>query len=102
MQSRQKSNMSNNTKTIHQLRKEGYKVKVYHERDCIDVMTFSGIAKFLNARGGKTTIELTTPEGKTFIGESQCSKKENFCRRIGNSIALGRIFEQIQQLEKQN
>jgi hypothetical protein len=80
------------TKTIHQLRKEGYKVKVYHYRDTIDVMTFSGIQKFLNARGGSTRIEITTPEGKTLVGESKCSKKENFCRRTGNQIAIGRAF----------
>lgn len=87
------------TKTIHQLRREGYKVRVHHERDTIDAMTINGIAKFLNARGGKTTIELTTPEGKTFVGESKCSKKENFCRRIGNSIALGRILEQLEKTQ---
>jgi hypothetical protein len=86
-----------NNKTIHQLRQQGYKVRVYHERDTIDVMTISGINKFLNARGGKTKIELTTPEGETSIGESRCSEKENFCRRVGCSIALGRALDKLKK-----
>jgi hypothetical protein len=85
-----------NNKTIYQLRKQGYKVRVIHERDEIDVPTLSGIRKFLNARGGKTTIELTTPEGKTSKGIAICSEKDNFCRRIGNQVALGRAFENLQ------
>jgi hypothetical protein len=88
-----------NNKTIYELRKSGYKVRVHHERDTIDVMTMSGIQKFLNARGGKTSIELTTPDGTKVTGESRCSEKENFCRRTGNTIALGRAFEKIKNKE---
>jgi hypothetical protein len=87
-------------KTIKELRQTGYKVRVHHERDTIDVQTISGIAKFLNARGGRTEIELTTPEGRTEIAESRCSKKENFCRKTGAKIALERIFEKLNNNNK--
>lgn len=90
----------NNMKTIKELRQSGYKVRVYHERDTISVQTISGIAKFLNARGGRTEIELTTPEGRTEIAESRCSKKENFCRKTGNKIALERVFEKLNNNNK--
>lgn len=82
--------------TIHQLRKQGYKVRVHHQRETLDVLTLTGINKFLSARGGSTTIELTTPDGKTAIGESRCSLQDNFCRRTGSKLALERAFQKLE------
>jgi hypothetical protein len=86
-------------KSIKQLRQTGYKVRVMHERDTIKVQTISGYRSFYNARGGSTTIQITTPEGITIEGKSRCSEKENFCRKTGNRIAIQRAFE---KLNKQN
>lgn len=82
-------------KTIKELRQTGYKVRVMHERDAINVQTLKGITKFYNARGGSTKIEITTPEGITIEGNSRCSDKENFCRKTGNKIAMERAFEKL-------
>lgn len=72
--------------TVDTLRKSGFKIKVYHHRK----MNTEGI----NARGGKTVVEVTTPDGNNFVGISRCSRKENFNKRLGVMIALGRAMKQ--------
>ena len=91
-------------KTIYQLRKEGYKIRVtisrYYKNGIFasnfEARQIGHDTKYLSGKGGKTMIELTTPNGKTLTGESYCSKNDNFCRKIGNSIALGRILKQLE------
>lgn len=74
--------------TIEELRKAGYKIRVHHNRKlCPD-----GI----NARGGKTVVEVTTPDDTTLIGMSRCSRKENFNKRMGVRIALGRAMSSVE------
>jgi hypothetical protein len=87
-----------NIKSIKQLRQTGYKVRVMHERDTIKVQTISGFRSFYNARGGSTTIQITTPEGITIEGKSRCSQKENFCRKTGNRIAMERAFQKLNKI----
>lgn len=71
--------------TVEDLRKSGYKVKVHHHRK------FSVVG--INSRGGKTIVEITTPDGSTFTGVARCSRKENFNKRLGVRIALGRALK---------
>jgi hypothetical protein len=71
--------------TIEHLRKAGYKVRVHHHRK-------AGL-EGINSRGGKTVVEVTTPEGATLVGMSRCSRKENFDKRLGVRIALGRAMK---------
>lgn len=85
-------------KSIKQLRQTGYKVRVMHERDSIKIQTISGFRSFYNARGGSTTIQITTPTGITIEGKSRCSEKENFCRKTGNRIAMERAFEKLNKI----
>lgn len=73
--------------TVESLRKSGYKIKVQHHRKTIPAV------KAINARGGKTVVEVTTPDGHTFVGISRCSRKENFNKRLGVRIALGRAMK---------
>ena len=40
-----------------------------------------------------TRIELTCPEGKDSIGIANCSKKDQWNRKLGNRIALGRALK---------
>lgn len=70
--------------TVEDLRKSGYKVRVKHYRRA----SVEGVA----SRGGKTLVEVTAPDGTTFVGMSRCSRKENFNKRLGVRIALGRAF----------
>jgi hypothetical protein len=69
---------------VEELRKSGYKVWVKHFR--------RGSLGGPNPRGGKTVVEVTTPDGVTLVGVSRCSRKENFNKRLGVRIALGRAF----------
>lgn len=70
---------------VERLRKSGFKVRVKHYR----LMNLDGI----KARGGKTVVEVTTPEGETLVGMARCSRNENFNKRLGVRIALGRAFK---------
>ena len=84
------------TYTIKQLRQKGYKVRVMHARHYIPVKKIQGYYEELSAKGGSTTIELTTPDKQNNVfGKSVCSQEDNFNRRVGNAIALGRAVEQL-------
>ena len=83
--------------TIKELRQSGYKVRVIHTRNIDKIQKIGGVAHVISNFGGHTKIEVTTPDmQKTTIGEAVCSIKENFNKRIGNSIALGRAIVQLQ------
>jgi hypothetical protein len=84
-------------KTIKQLRQSGYKVRVLHNRCYDHIQKIDGYMEVVSNFGGSTKIELTTPDMlTTVVGEAFCSNDENFNRRLGNSIALGRALSQLQ------
>lgn len=57
-----------------------------------------GLYEELVAKGGSTTIEITTPDRSvTVAGTSICSELDNFDRKLGNSIALGRAIAKLKQ-----
>lgn len=62
--------------TIEGLRKIGYKVMVIHE-------------------DGVTTIFLTNLDGITAAGQSACHHGDQFNRKLGNKIALGRAIKNL-------
>jgi hypothetical protein len=81
--------------TIKSLRQQGYKVRVIHVRQYTSKYKFSGPVLELSARGGSTTIEITTPDKqRSAFGESVCSNKDS--RKVGNAIALGRALEKLE------
>ena len=82
-------------KTIKELRQSGNKVRVLHTRNILYQQKIDGSVKVFSPKGGKTTIEITTPDGKNVIGHSKCSEKETWNRKLGNSIALGRALTQL-------
>lgn len=82
-------------KTIAQLRQTGYKVRVLHSRPVVYQQKLDGSIKVFSPKGGKTVIEVTTPDGVTVMGESKCSDKDSWNRRMGNQIALGRALIQL-------
>ncbi len=90
--------------TIKDLRRQGYKVRVIHKRHSIKVQKIMGVAHEISARGGSTTIEVTTPDKlHTVSGMSVCSLEDNFSRKVGNQIALGRAIKELDVvLSKQN
>ena len=72
---------SRNIPTIHQMRRAGWKVRVIH-----GYMETPLSDRF-------TRIELTSPEGKDAIGTAYCSKGDQWDRKLGNRIALGRAIK---------
>jgi phage gp16-like protein len=72
---------SRNTPTIHQMRRAGWKVRVIHGK-----METPLSDRF-------TRIELTSPEGKDSTGTAYCSKVDQWNRKLGNRIALGRALK---------
>jgi hypothetical protein len=84
--------------TIKQLRQTGYKVRVLHTRNYKIVKKMDGFYEELLAKGGSTTIEITTPDRAiTVSSTSVCSEVDNFDRKLGNSIALGRALTKLNQ-----
>lgn len=100
-------------KTIHQLRLEGYKVRVKHQRykhvryseflagtnlgqkdwfNLVPIKELPGKERF--PRGGETTVEITTPDGRNYAATSKCHINDNFDRKLAVRICLGRIEKQ--------
>jgi hypothetical protein len=73
--------------TIHQLRKDGWKVRVIH--GIVDQTFPAEIRKLANKF---TRIELRSPDGHESVGIAYLSKKDNHNRKLGNKIALARAF----------
>lgn len=107
--------------TIKSLRQSGYKVRVLHDR-YIDInntpfkalplnykqLTHASEAKksgiALSPKGGKTVIEVTVPQGsgilpETVTGVAECNLVDNYCKRTGINIALGRAIKQFTNTE---
>jgi hypothetical protein len=76
--------------TVQELRNMGYKVKVLHFRNYIDKQRFCGFSSNLSEKGGSTRIIIDSPTGKHFEGSAKCSKKDNYNKKLGVKIALGR------------
>jgi hypothetical protein len=70
----------NSNITIEGLRKSGFKVCVKHHWGS----TF-----------GYTVIWVTDPNGNTAFGGSTCNSQDNYNRKLGNKIALGRAMKKL-------
>lgn len=71
--------------SVASLRKSGFKVRVLHTRNTVADGTPS-------CKGGSTTVEITTPDGKDLSGTARCRDDERFDRRLGLRIAIGRAL----------
>ena len=87
---------------VKELRNAGYKVKVLHNRlyDGIYLwQTHSPRPSYSEAdsKGGSTTVIIDSPDGYHFEGHAICSNKENYNKKLGVRIALGRsgIYDKI-------
>lgn len=103
-------------KVINELRAQGWRVDVQHERP-LESKTVPGrplggklytefdrkknnqrlhgaTYQFLG-KGGITTVELRSPNGSIFRGEARVHPNDNFNRRRGLRIALGRALKSV-------
>lgn len=82
-----------------------YRIKLRHyrystDRFCLDeawllkAMNEDGI----NPRGGVTIAEIW--DGKTLVarGEAYCSHKDNYSKKIGRNIAVGRAMKRLRNV----
>lgn len=87
--------------TIEKLRKSGFRVRVMHTRQYETVSRgMSGPISRLSCKGGRTKIEVTTPDNAiTADAVAECSLQDSFNRKLGNSIALGRVVQKLTQFD---
>ncbi len=78
--------------TIHDLRKLGWKVRVIHG-DITPDNDAEYDPKVIGLATKFTKIELRSPEGIEYSGIAYCSKQDNYNRKLGNKIALGRALK---------
>ena len=86
------------TPSIKQLRQSGWKIRVIHKRHYDTVDKIDGRYPVISNFGGTTVIEVTSPEGLSASGTAICSIEDNFNRRVGNSIALGRALQNLHKI----
>jgi hypothetical protein len=92
-------------KTIQELRKAGYKVKISHTREHRDTKNVHHRTsvplyrrdEFKNykdiwSKGGATDICIITPDGKEFSERVKCHRKDVFNRKTAINLGLVRIF----------
>ena len=100
--------------TVHQLRKNGWKVKVGHKRVFYRFDPKTGIKSekiclfnewkstypdfYLNAKGGLTEVCITSPEGITHSDSAECNTADHYNSSIGLTIALGRTLQHFEHV----
>lgn len=88
-----------NPPTIHELRRAGCKVRVIHNNapkmaDIYRAAIEIGNLDLIPTRiGGYTQIDITTPAGNDFSGVAFRMKDDQYNRKLGNRIALGRALK---------
>lgn len=93
--------------TIHQLRRQGLKVRVSHQRQYYYFDARTGVKKTIIAHpdelkhedfwvqshfGGRTVITIVDKEDISYIGESECSLHDRYVRVKGRVKALARAY----------
>ena len=92
--------------TVHELRKQGYKVRVIHAREKAYYLIKTQLEESyeffyslryagISAKGGKTIIEISTPDGKETFGIAYCHPQDNYNKKEGVKQALARAFENL-------
>ena len=85
---------SRKTPTIHQMRCAGWKVRVIHGFTNSNLPFAPVSSKNKQPLSDRfTRIELTSPESKDCTGIAYCSKEDQWNRKLGNRIALGRALK---------
>ena len=77
---------------IQELRNSGYKVKVLHHRLYNGEYCYGSYyrTRLPDCKGGFTKVIIDSPSGEHFEGEAKCSDKDNYNKKLGVRIALGR------------
>ncbi len=91
--------------TVKELRRQGCKVRINHLRyydryngdpinkHTAELLKLGGDFKKVKPRGGITKVEIDFPTGDSVVGEAVCSKEDNYDKKLGIQIALGRALK---------
>ena len=94
-----KQETPNSTLSIKNLRRRGWKVRVLHQRNYFLRNRMDGTSSEVCAKGGITEIQLTSPDKLiNASGTAVCSEEDNYDRKVGNAIALGRAWKKYESL----
>lgn len=88
-----------NNLTVKSLRQQGYKVRVLHHRDYAYVHPpekFDRVKRLMQ-KGGKTEVQILSPDGKSSEGIALCSPKDNYNKKLGVKIALNRAINNLNE-----
>ncbi len=112
--------------TVKELLDDGYKVRVCHKRNlfwhllsdegshvrlgCANRRLFESSSFFKEwsctwgdavlACGGRTIVTVDSPDGMMKVsGKSECSLQDNYNKKIGVSIALGRAIKAMEKVK---
>jgi hypothetical protein len=89
---------TNSTLSIKNLRRRGWKVRVLHQRNYFLRDRFDGTSSEVSAKGGVTEIQITSPDKMINVsGKAVCSEEDNYDRKVGNAIALGRAWKEAEK-----
>lgn len=93
-------------KTLEQLKEEGVEVRFTHMRRARDgefVHPYDMRQNRLQPlpTGGFTLARVNLPDGEQIVGVAECSQRDNFCKKIGRDIALGRALKQLEKAQQQ-
>ena len=89
---------ANSTLSIKNLRRRGWKVRVMHSRHYFLKDRFNGTSTEVSPKGGITLIEITSPDKTINVsGKAVCSDEDNYDRKVGNAIALGRAWKEAEK-----
>jgi hypothetical protein len=80
--------------TVENLRKMGYRVKVRHTRKTVMNPDYHYVD--FSCRGGLTEVEVYDfATQQAYLGSARCSDNDNFNRKLGVKIALGRALKRM-------
>lgn len=82
--------------TVKSLRQKGYRIKVLHSRREAWDEENGVIDRRYHEKGGSTEVRIFSDSNKWITtGNSVCSIKDNYDRKQGVRIALGRALDKI-------
>ena len=81
-----------NTPTIAELRRSGHKVRV-HRRDLNENEAELAVRCAKDSHCPVTEVTVTNPDGKSASGVAYRASGDQFNRKLGNKIALGRALK---------
>lgn len=81
--------------TVHDLRKMGYTVKVRHNREYQSIRKMNSTKFSVKPKSGSTEVNIYEDGNLVGNGYSKCCGIDNYNRKLGVKIALGRALKNM-------